>query len=63
MRVMAEKFRCNICDLEESRCECDRYCWLCQGGNNVRLCQDGQYYCLDCREACELHAQYDQAGG
>ena len=55
---MAEKFRCMVCDREEDRCDCDRYCCLCKGFNNVRLCQDGQYYCLDCREACEYQAQY-----
>ena len=54
---MAEQFRCAFCDLEESRCQCDRYCFMCQGGDNVRLCQDGMYYCLDCREACDLEAQ------
>jgi hypothetical protein len=54
---MAEKFLCNVCDLEESRCECDKYCWLCQGSHNVRLCEDRQYYCLECREVCGLQAQ------
>ena len=57
IRAMAEQFRCAFCDLEESRCQCDRYCFMCQGGDNVRLCQDGMYYCLDCREACDLEAQ------
>jgi hypothetical protein len=57
IRAMAEKFRCTICDLEESRCQCDKYCFMCQGGNNVRLCQDGLYYCLECREACDLQPQ------
>lgn len=54
---MAEQYRCAICDLEESRCLCERYCCLCQGQHNVRLCMDGQYYCVDCREACDLQAQ------
>jgi hypothetical protein len=22
------------------------------------LCEDGQYYCQPCREACDLEAQY-----
>ena len=57
IRAMAEKFRCTICDLEESRCQCDKYCFMCQGGHDVRLCQDGLYYCLECREACDLQAQ------
>ncbi len=55
---MAEKFKCAICEQEEARCKCDRYCFLCQGFHDVRLCQDGMYYCLDCREACEYQAQY-----
>lgn len=54
---MAGKYRCAVCDLEESRCLCDKYCFLCQGGNDVRLCADGLYYCLECREACDLEAQ------
>lgn len=54
---MAAKYHCNVCEQEESKCQCDRYCCLCQGLYNVRLCQDGQYYCLDCREACELAAE------
>ncbi|MBZ5627309.1 MAG: hypothetical protein LAO06_00405 [Acidobacteriia bacterium] len=54
---MAEKYRCAVCDLEESSCACDKYCFLCQGGNEVRLCSDGLYYCLECREACDLEAQ------
>ena len=55
---MAEKFICVVCDKDEGQCKCDRYCTLCQGENNIRLCQDGQYYCLDCREICDFAAQY-----
>ena len=55
---MADPFKCMVCELEENRCQCDRYCGMCQGGHDVRLCQDGLYYCLECREACDLHAQY-----
>ena len=54
---MAEPFRCGVCDQDEVKCLCDKYCCLCHGGNNVRLCQDGLWYCLDCREACDLMAQ------
>ena len=60
---MAERFVCAICDLPEEKCQCDRYCCLCQGGHNVRLCNDGQYYCLDCREACDLQAQEAESHG
>ena len=54
---MAERFICNVCDLPEETCLCEKYCGLCQGLHNVRLCMDGLYYCLDCREACDLQAQ------
>jgi hypothetical protein len=54
---MAEPYHCGVCDLEEARCLCDKFCCLCHGGNNVRLCNDGMWYCIDCREACDLMAQ------
>ena len=57
IRAMAEKYRCGVCELEESRCQCDKYCFMCQGGHNVRLCSDGMYYCLECREACDMQPQ------
>ena len=50
-------FVCAQCDRDETRCECERFCVICQGWDNVRLCNDGQYYCLTCREACDLMAQ------
>ena len=55
---MADPYICFTCEKEEARCVCDKFCSLCQGENNVRLCQDGLYYCLDCREACDFQAQY-----
>lgn len=55
---MADKFICLLCEKEESACKCDKFCGLCQSEYNVRLCQDGMYYCLDCREACDFQAQY-----
>ncbi len=45
---------CSQCDLPETKCECDRYCCYCQGLEGIRLCADGQYYCPDCREACDV---------
>jgi hypothetical protein len=54
---MADAFICMQCEQPEASCKCDRYCCLCQGEYNVRLCQDGNYYCLDCREACDFQAQ------
>jgi hypothetical protein len=58
LHAMADPFHCAVCGQEESKCNCDKYCFLCQGAHNVRLCQDGMYYCLDCREACDFQAQY-----
>jgi hypothetical protein len=57
---MAEPFLCYNCERAEGECQCDQryYCCICQGENNIRLCQDGQYYCLECREVCDLQAQY-----
>jgi hypothetical protein len=31
---------------------------MCHGEHQVRLCSDGQYYCLECREACDMTAQH-----
>jgi hypothetical protein len=48
------------CDKPEEGCHCERFCCLCQAMHNVRLCQDGNYYCIDCREACDFQAQEAQ---
>jgi hypothetical protein len=45
---------CAQCDLPEERCGCEKYCTICKGQHNVRLCMDGLYYCPDCREACDV---------
>ena len=57
---MANKFQCLQCEQEEANCKCDvkDYCAVCQGADDVRLCEDGQYYCRDCREACDFEAQH-----
>ena len=47
------KFVCAQCDLSEQRCECEKYCCLCQGQIDIRLCEDGLYYCPACRLACD----------
>ncbi len=60
---MADRFICAVCDLPEEKCLCEKYCGLCQGLHNVRLCMDGMYYCIDCREACDMQAQEAQSGG
>ena len=45
---------CIMCDKPEQQCTCDRYCAYCKGLEGIRLCVDGQYYCPDCREACDI---------
>ena len=45
--------RCSQCDQREDECTCDKYCCLCLSFMEVRLGQDGLYYCQPCREACE----------
>jgi len=55
---MAQDFICAVCEMPEKKCECEKYCVHCLGRYSVRLCEDGQYYCQPCREACDLQAQY-----
>lgn len=50
---MAQRFRCIVCDRVEEKCDCDKYCYICQGEHEVRLVEDGCFYCLECREACD----------
>jgi hypothetical protein len=50
---MAQRFQCIVCDKTEDECKCQKYCALCHDDYQVRLCQDGQYYCVPCREACD----------
>ena len=47
------KVICMQCEMNEERCECEKYCCNCQSQIDVRLCQDGLYYCVPCREACD----------
>jgi hypothetical protein len=51
---MAGKVVCIQCDLPEDKCQCDKYCAFCKGSYMVRLCEDGIYYCPDCREAADV---------
>ena len=56
--VMARiEFRCCVCERPENECTCVKYCALCHGDYALRLTQDGQYYCPECREACEYKTQ------
>ena len=50
-------FVCTSCGVKESKCKCARFCILCNSDYNVRLCQDGCYYCADCREVCEFQVE------
>jgi len=52
---MATIVVCAQCDKPEHQCTCDKYCSFCQSVEHIRLCDDGMYYCPDCREACDLH--------
>ena len=45
---------CMMCDKTEEHCSCEKYCTICKGQQNVRMGADGLYYCLDCREACDV---------
>ncbi len=51
---MHDQVLCALCNKPEIDCKCDRYCWFCKGQYNIRMCVDGQYYCPDCREACDV---------
>jgi hypothetical protein len=52
---MRQEVVCVLCDKPERDCQCDRYCNLCKAQHSIRMCQDGQYYCPECREACDIH--------
>jgi hypothetical protein len=55
---MARKiFRCIVCDQPEELCHCLKYCALCHADHGLRLTEDGQYYCADCREICDYKTQ------
>jgi hypothetical protein len=44
---------CAQCEQIESRCDCEKFCILCQSELKVRLCIDGLLYCEACRTACD----------
>lgn len=48
---------CTICGERERDCQCERFCTLCKADHDVRLCEDGCYYCFDCREVCGFMAE------
>ena len=51
--MVKKEFRCQVCDQPEKLCTCVKYCAICLSDYRLRLTEDGQYYCLDCREACD----------
>lgn len=51
------ELKCAVCDHPEKTCTCTKYCALCQTDYQVRLTEDGQFYCIDCREACGYKTQ------
>ncbi len=50
-------YSCTVCGAKEEKCQCDRFCMLCRADYKVRLCEDGCYYCADCREICDYTAE------
>lgn len=58
---MIREFLCTACNATEVKCQCGKYCILCRSDIQVRLCQDGCYYCRDCREVCEFSVDEKQA--
>ena len=55
----SKKVVCQQCESVESKCDCEKYCCLCQGQIDIRLCQDGLYYCPPCREASDYRPAGD----
>jgi hypothetical protein len=51
-----KQFICMQCEMNEEKCYCEKYCCSCQSQLDVRLVEDGLYYCSPCREACGYKA-------
>lgn len=47
-----KQFLCMQCEMTEEKCACEKYCAFCQSQIDVRLSEDGLFYCAPCREAC-----------
>src|ERR1700690_2151466 len=54
MSAARQQVLCSQCEKSEEYCACEKYCTICKGQDNIRLCADGLYYCPDCREACDV---------
>lgn len=53
MATLNGRFICSQCDSTEDKCDCVKYCCLCNALEGIRLCADGLLYCQPCREACD----------
>ena len=53
----SDLYVCTLCGAKESDCQCEKFCTLCKNDADVRLCDDGCYYCSDCREICGYMAE------
>ena len=51
---MGQQVNCIVCEKPEHQCKCEKFCALCHDDHQIRLCTDGQFYCLNCREACDF---------
>ncbi len=60
---MSAEVKCAQCERPEWQCECDRFCWLCKGLDRIKLGEDGQYYCPDCRDACDVRLANPERSG
>jgi len=55
--MVYKEFHCIVCVQPEEKCTCPKYCAFCHSDYGVRLIEDGQYYCRDCREVCDYKTQ------
>ncbi len=56
--MAGKEFHCLVCEKTEKLCDCDKNVRLPAARLPLlRLTEDGQYYCLDCREACDYKTQ------
>jgi hypothetical protein len=60
MAIPRQQIVCLQCEKTEEYCDCEKYCTICKGQHNIRLCADGLYYCPDCREACDVSLANDR---
>jgi len=54
-----KQYVCMQCEMSEAKCGCEKFCVFCQSQLDVRLCQDGLFYCSACRQACDYKTAND----